>query len=124
MYQDLAGDNTYRGKRMVNRCYVTVNEQTLDPRYDLRNHSPDGFEWGYNGSGPSQLALAILAYEYGDAVAQAFYIQFRRHVVSKLSEAEWVLTTKAIDNAMAEITEIDIRFDDSDEAQYREFNDH
>ena len=32
----------------------------LDPRYDLRNHSPTGFAWGYGGSGPSQLALAIL----------------------------------------------------------------
>jgi len=25
----------------------------------LWNHSPDGFEWGYGGSGPAQLALAI-----------------------------------------------------------------
>src|SRR5262245_55620958 len=24
------------------------------------NHSPDGFAWGYGGSGPAQLALAIL----------------------------------------------------------------
>lgn len=24
------------------------------------NHSPDGFNWGYGGSGPAQLALAIL----------------------------------------------------------------
>lgn len=24
------------------------------------NHSPDGFSWGYGGSGPSQLALALL----------------------------------------------------------------
>ena len=24
------------------------------------NHSPDGFSWGYNGSGPAQLALAII----------------------------------------------------------------
>ena len=23
------------------------------------NHSPDGFSWGYTGSGPSQLALAL-----------------------------------------------------------------
>ena len=25
-----------------------------------RNHSPDGFNWGYGGSGPAQLALAVL----------------------------------------------------------------
>src|SRR5262245_22144387 len=27
---------------------------------ELRNHSPTGFEWGYGGSGPAQLALALL----------------------------------------------------------------
>jgi len=26
----------------------------------FRNNSPTGFAWGYNGSGPTQLALAIL----------------------------------------------------------------
>lgn len=33
----------------------------LDPRLDLISHSPNGFELGYAGSGPAQLALAILA---------------------------------------------------------------
>jgi len=34
----------------------------LDPRPSqlVWNHSPDGFNWGYGGSGPAQLALAIL----------------------------------------------------------------
>jgi Family of unknown function (DUF6166) len=32
----------------------------LDPRCDLRNNASTGFVWGYNGSGPAQLALAIL----------------------------------------------------------------
>lgn len=34
----------------------------LDPAPSLRvfNHSPDGFAWGYGGSGPAQLALALL----------------------------------------------------------------
>lgn len=27
---------------------------------EVRTHSPDGFGWGYAGSGPAQLALAIL----------------------------------------------------------------
>lgn len=31
----------------------------LNPRHDLRNHSPAGFAWGYSGSGPAQLALAL-----------------------------------------------------------------
>lgn len=41
---------------------VFVDDEFLDPRpsQDVWNHSPDGFAWGYGGSGPAQLALAIL----------------------------------------------------------------
>lgn len=35
-------------------------------RLDLMNKSPTGLEWGYGGSGPGQLALAILADATGD----------------------------------------------------------
>jgi len=47
----------------------------LRPRFDLRRHSPDGFNWGYEGSGPAQLALALLADYLGrpeTAKARAF----------------------------------------------------
>ena len=33
----------------------------IDWRLDLFNHSPSGLNWGYDGSGPAQCALAILA---------------------------------------------------------------
>jgi uncharacterized protein DUF6166 len=33
----------------------------LNPRFDLARHSPTGFAWGYHGSGPAQLALALCA---------------------------------------------------------------
>jgi hypothetical protein len=41
---------------------VLINGQFLDPGPSLAvdNASPDGFNWGFGGSGPSQLALAIL----------------------------------------------------------------
>lgn len=41
---------------------VMVDGRRLDPRPSQRifNHSPDGFSWGYHGSGPAQLALALL----------------------------------------------------------------
>ena len=32
----------------------------LKPSQKVANHSPDGFAWGYAGSGPTQLALALL----------------------------------------------------------------
>ena len=59
-----------------------VQVRALDPRYDLRCHSPDGFNWGFCGSGSAQLALAILADATGnDALALSLYPEFQRHSV-------------------------------------------
>lgn len=68
----------------------------------LVNHSPDGFEWGYNGSGPAQLALALLL-DVGapDEMAMAHYQAFKSHVVSCLNEA-WELEDTFIINWLAE----------------------
>lgn len=38
----------------------------LDLARELYDHSPDGFNWGYGGSGPAQLALAMLYEATGD----------------------------------------------------------
>lgn len=49
------------------RLVVTVSgKHPLDPRLDLFRHSPDGFEIGFHGKGPAQLALAMLADALGD----------------------------------------------------------
>ena len=51
----------------------------------LRNHSPDGFAWGYNGSGPSQLALAVLLKAgVAEREALALYPRFRQDHIAKL----------------------------------------
>lgn len=59
----------------------------LKPRLDLANHSPDGFTWGYRGSGPSQLALAILADAFPDdePFALEFYQFFKEAVIARLA---------------------------------------
>ena len=44
--------------------------------YKLRNHSPDGFSWGYGGSGPSQLALAICLEASDEKTALEHYRAF------------------------------------------------
>ena len=58
----------YAGIRTAAGCKVwvgsTANEfadYELPMRLELANHSPTGFEWSYRGSGPVQLALALLA---------------------------------------------------------------
>ena len=54
------------------------------------NHSPDGFNWGYEGSGPAQLALAIMLKLTGKADG---YQDFKRRVIATLpTELEFEIT--------------------------------
>ena len=88
---------TYRGRREGYATIVTVNERPLNPRLDLWNHSPTGFEWGYGGSGPAQLALALLANHIGDDdQAVVLYQDFKRAVVARLDKRGWTLTSAQI----------------------------
>lgn len=92
------------------RTVVTADGERLPPRNDLFNHSPDGFEWGYGGSGPAQLALAILAHHLGsvivkshaksvaavDAAAVRLHQKFKWEFVARWGN-EWILTSDEID---------------------------
>lgn len=78
---------TYRGTVVGRSAAVSVSSDAgvrpLAARYDLRNHSPDGFSWGYHGSGPSQLALALLADALeDDERAEQLYQTFKALVVA------------------------------------------
>ena len=88
---------TYTGARTETGCAVTVSDagccRGLDPRFDLWNHSPSGFEWGYGGSGPAQLALALAADVLGDdEAALGVYQRLKFRVVGRLLHDGWVLT--------------------------------
>ncbi len=80
----------YEGTRKGDNVVVTVNGSPLPPRNDLRNHSPDGFSWGYAGSGPVQLALALLAHHFSltdtqvlaDLKALALYQTFKERLIA------------------------------------------
>ena len=73
-------------------------EETLPVRHDLCNHSPIGFAWGYGGSRPAQLALAMLAYLYGDIQALRYYQSFKDDTVTGLKQDEgWEMTSEQID---------------------------
>ena len=50
----------------------------------LRNHSPDGFNHGYGGSGPSQLALAILLEIFSEKIAEENYQDFKWKEIATL----------------------------------------
>ena len=71
-------------------------KKELDPRpsQKLVNHSPNGFNWGYAGSGPSQCALGILFDVTGDAdMAMRRYQDFKWDVIEKQPEdKKWFIT--------------------------------
>jgi hypothetical protein len=91
---------TYEGRRDYHMTIVTVNGQPLDPRVDLWEHS-SGFEWGYGGSGPAQLALALLADHLDDdEQAVALHQEFKWAVVANLSRPTWTLTSDQIEKVL------------------------
>ena len=88
---------------MCGRAMI-VGIERLRPRLDLRRHSPTGFEWGYGGSGPAQLALAILAtWSHNDGFALKHYQDFKFRVIGRLPHEAWELTGEDIQRAIAEI---------------------
>jgi len=101
----------YIGERTPRGCEVEVIDQDapgggypLPPRFDLRNHSPTGFEWSYSGSGPAQLSLALLADALGnDERAQRHYQDFKFKVVARLPHDRWELSQEDIRLAVAQL---------------------
>jgi uncharacterized protein (DUF2249 family) len=99
----------YHGRRTEDGCIVTKwdgdRAEPLPLRLDLCDHSPTGFEWGYGGSGPAQLSLALLADALGDAVA-AMKLQeaFKWEVVAALPETAWQLSEHDVQEAAKRLT--------------------
>ena len=91
----------YQGIREGYALTVTVNGRPLNPRLDLWNHSPTGFEWGYGGSGPAQLALALLTDHLADdEQAVRLHQSFKFAVIVKLPKKDWTLTSDQIKQAL------------------------
>ena len=77
----------------------------LSPRFDLWNHSPTAFQWGYGGSGPAQLALAILAdHLKDDNRALLLHQAFKFKIIACLPQGkDWTLTASEIDGVINSI---------------------
>lgn len=107
---------TYQGTRNENNeTTVTYQLQGKSPK-PLRHvnyHSPDGFEWGYGGSGPADLALSILAHHLGETWVNGPYLRnlkitataplcwkfhqdFKRDVIARFDRGSWELTSKEV----------------------------
>lgn len=72
-------------------------ELSPGPSQNLYNHSPDGFQWGYGGSGPAQLALALLINATTDPdMALAFYQRFKWDKVAGWGEKWSILRSEIL----------------------------
>ena len=101
-------ETRYWGKRVTEGPWLVMEvykqllpdgestELSPDPSLKLRDHSPDGFQWGYGGAGPAQLALALLLdVTTSPDMAQAYYQDFKFDVVAAWGE-EWEITSQEI----------------------------
>jgi len=87
----------FRGTRDEGRCEVVMWDLDERPvplpmRNDIRNHSPDGPNWGYGGSGPAQLALALLCQVVDRYLAEVLYQWFKAEVVAGWTGDSWFIT--------------------------------
>lgn len=92
----------YSGKRTIDGIVVTVDDVPLGERFDIQIFDKKGFEWGYEGSAPRQLALAILMDHFDDANAKRASNQvesFATSVVANLDN-DWTLTSQDIDKVL------------------------
>jgi hypothetical protein len=104
---------TYQGRRQPDGTpWVTVASTTPSGAARLRRlpiasslrlfrHSPTGFEWGYGGSGPAQLALAILldyaTGRHSKTWAVTHHQAFKWHFVANWPREGFTLQTEAIE---------------------------
>lgn len=85
----------YIGSYLTRRVTVSKADPTgkkitthyLKSTNHLMNHSPDGYYWGYTGSGPAQLALSILQEHFNnDEKALKYYQDFKFDVIANLNK--------------------------------------
>lgn len=72
---------------------MIYSKDNLPPH--IVKHSPTGMNWGYGGSGPSDLALSLLTAVFGRTKAELFYMDFKWVFVAGW-EDDWQISDEAI----------------------------
>jgi hypothetical protein len=105
---------TYTGYRLpgaegtAGQALVTMHQEgqpprPLDPRFDLRRHA-DALNWGYGGSGPAQLALALAADVTGnDEMARRVHQKLKVRLVAGLPADGWSLNEQQLRQVIQDI---------------------
>lgn len=77
---------TIKGISATGQLFIGDKEILPGPSQKICNHSPDGFSWGYGGSGPAQVGLAILLELFGAKTAIRFYQQFKWDFIANVDQ--------------------------------------
>ncbi len=99
-YHGIPDDFAHAGRVQI--CWLDpkggqYHDEPLPLYLDKLNKSPTGFAWGYGGSGPAQLAFAILMHHTGDqAIAEANFQDYKFEVIARLEHGPWVITSDAV----------------------------
>ena len=90
---------TIKGEWNTRRIWIDGGELSPDRSQKVWNHSPDGFNWSYYGSGPAQLALALLL-ELGvnETEATRYHQDLKAEIVSKLPPTDFELDVSVVEN--------------------------
>jgi len=82
----------YHGYAKGHRVTVESMYEVTPLRHHVR-HSPDGFCWGYGGSGPAELARCLLMDFLGTEPKEYLYQDFKSQVIANLPmDQNWTLT--------------------------------
>lgn len=83
-------------KTLLGSKYVTYGEVELPVRYELFSQSENGFDWGYSGSAPKQLAFSILYQVSDEKFAKENATKFTSDVVKTLNSRDWLLNASDV----------------------------
>lgn len=86
-------NHVFKGhKTLLGSRYVTYGEVELPTLYELFAQSKDGFDWGYNGSAPTQLAFSMLYQLTNLEFAKENASKFANDVIRSLNSRDWLLS--------------------------------
>jgi len=89
---------TLKGEWSSRRVWLNGKELSPGPGQKIINHSPDGFAWGYGGSGPAQLALAVCLEIFDKEAAIRVYQDFKWKYIATLPGSDFEKTLEIPEN--------------------------
>lgn len=93
----LTEKTTITGDWASRRVWIGPKELLPGTSQKVCNHSPDGFNWGYEGSGPAQLALAILLdLTHDQSFSIVHYQAFKSYYITRLPQGNFILPFSAV----------------------------